>query len=421
MSESIIRIVNVLFDGRICDCEIRGNRFTAIAPGLPPPEEGAVVIDGTRKALTPAFYNAHNHAAMTLLRGYGDDMELFQWLQERIWPFEARLEKEDILIGTRLAILEMIRSGTVFFNDMYWLQAATAAAVEEMGVRAAIGLLLIDNAEEKCRRSIDEIWEMRHDLSPRIQIASAPHAIYTVSEENLRREAEFARANGLRLHIHVSETAAEVADCRRLHNGLTPVEYLHRLGLSGPDTVYAHGVHLTEHDIAIIAETGTLIAHCPCSNMKLVSGLFPYREAVEKGGCRVAIGTDGCSSNNNLSMPEEMKFAALCAKIGSGDPTAGCARDILRAGTRTGAEFFGIDAGVIAPGKLADCLLVDLDTPQFAMNYDLASDMVYAADSSCISTVICDGRILMRDRIIPGSEDIIAAARSRAEFYKKRA
>ena len=424
MSENIIRISNVLVNGSVCQCQLENGVIAAVAPELPPPSAGCKFIDGTNKALLPAFYNTHTHAAMTLLRGYADDMELFRWLNECIWPFEAKLTADDIYLGTRLAMLEMIRSGTVFFNDMYWHQLATVRAAEEIGMRAAIGLLYIEgqNGEILGRniRSNTEILERSRDFSSRIQLTDAPHAIYTVSEKNIRKAVGAARSSGRRVHIHVSETSREVEDCRRAHNGMTPVEYLDSIGAAGSDIIYAHAVHITDRDMEIMAEGGTVISHCPCSNYKLASGAFPYA-AAGKHGCRITLGTDGCSSNNNLAMGEEMKFAALNAKIQSGDPTAGTAAEIWRAATLNGAEAFGINGGVIAPGRVADCLLVNLQCPEFIFNYDMASDMVYANGSSAIDTVICDGRILMEDGVIPGSDDILAEARDRAEYYKKLA
>ena len=199
-------------------------------------------------------------------------------------------------------------------------------------------------------------------------------------------------------------------ECFQAH-GMSPVAWLDKLGLLGERTILAHAMHLSDEDIRIIQERGCYISHCPCSNLKLVSGQFRYRDAVEAGGCRITVGTDGCASNNNLSMLEEMKFAALSAKMECGDPTAGRDCDIFRAATRTGAEAFGIDAGIIETGRLADLLLVDLDDPRLVPDYSLTADLVYAADSACIDTVICDGRILMEHRKIPHEEEILERAR----------
>ena len=405
-------IQRVRLDGKETDILIEGNRITRIAPEIAPGD--ARVIDGSGKAVIPPFYNTHTHAAMTLLRGYADDMELFTWLNDYIWPAEGRLTGEEIYAGTRLALLEMIRSGTVFFNDMYWYQPDAIRAVEEMGMRAAIGLLYISGSDgavlERNRKCNEELLAWNGGDSGRIQVAHAPHAVYTVSEEVLRRVAQEAQIDGHVIHIHASETVREVEECVAAH-GMTPIAYLDSLGILGPRTVLAHAVHLSDEDIEIIRERGAYISHCPCSNFKLASGQFRYRRVVEMGSCRFTIGTDGCASNNNLSMLEEMKFAALSAKNESGSPTAGRDGDIFRAATRTGAEAFGIDAGIIAEGKLADLVLVDLDNPLLVPDFNLTANLVYSADSSCIDTVVCDGRILMENRKISGEVEILAEAR----------
>ena len=410
MNSLLIR--NVRLDGGGTDVLIEGNRFVRIAPGIEC--EGARVIDGSGKAIVPPFYNTHTHAAMTLLRGYADDMELFTWLNDYVWPAEAKLTGDDIRIGTRLAALEMIRTGTVFFNDMYWYQPDTVRAVREMGLRAAVGLLYISGSDgevlERNRRCNEELLELGDDSSVRISVTYAPHAVYTVAEPILRAVAEDSARTGRVIHIHASETAREVEECVGAH-GMSPVAYLDSLGVLGPRTVLAHAVHLSDEDIDIIRERKSWISHCPCSNFKLASGQFRYHKAVELGGCRFTLGTDGCASNNNLSMLEEMKFAALSAKNESGEPTAGRDGDILHAATRAGAEAFGIDAGLIEEGKLADALLVDLAHPLMTPDYHLAANLVYSADSSVIDTVICDGRILMENRRIDGEEEILADAR----------
>lgn len=410
MKNLLIR--NVTLDGGVCDILINGNRIERIASGIQTP--AGYVIDGTGKAAVPPFYNTHTHAAMTLLRGYADDMELFRWLNDYIWPAEGRLTGEDIYAGTRLALLEMIRTGTVFFNDMYWYQPDVIRAVEEMGVRAAIGLLYISGNDgevlERNSRCNAELIDWNGGDSGRIQLTHAPHAVYSVSEKVLRQVARDAEREGRIIHIHAAETAREVEECIQAH-GKSPVAYLDELGILGPRTVLAHAVHLSDEDIAIIRDRGAYISHCPCSNFKLASGQFRYRKAVEEGGCRFTLGTDGCASNNNLSMLEEMKFAALSAKNESASPTAGRDGDIFRAATRTGAEAFGIDGGVIAEGRLADLLLVDLNNPLLVPDYNLTANLVYSADSSCIDTVICDGRILMENHRVPGEAEILEEAR----------
>ena len=246
----------------------------------------------------------------------------------------------------------------------------------------------------------EEKLEILHHWSDptggRITLTVAPHAIYTVGEDLLVRCADTAREQGLKLHIHLSETRQEVEDCLRKH-GTTPVRYLDRIGFLGPDVIAAHVIHVDQEEADILAERGVTIAHCPCSNMKLASGTVPYKMLLQ-AGCRITLGTDGDSSNNNLDMREEMKFAALLAKSTSGDPETMPAREALEMATRSGAEAFGIDAGVIAPGKLADAILVDLRHDKMQPCHNLLSNWVYAADSSCIDSVICQGRILMEHR-----------------------
>ena len=417
---SSISIENVLLDGKSTCVRIEGNRLVRI--GAAPAPADTVIDCRGKMAIVPPFYNAHHHAAMTLFRGYADDLELFKWLNEYIWPAEARLTAEDIYIGAKLAIVEMIKSGTVFFNDMYWQPLSTLRAARDMKVRAAIGLMTICGADgellPQCREDNERLLAARSDLPERLIVNHAPHAIYTVNEKTLRRIAAEADEWKLRLHIHVSETAREVEDCRSAHGGMTPVEYLDQLGIIREGAVLAHCVHLTDRDREIIAARGAVIAHMPVSNMKLCSGSFDFPAAV-KAGCRVAIGTDGASSNNNLSMLDEMKFAALTAKLKTNDPTAGAAPEILRAATLTGAQAFGIDAGVIAEGKLADALLIDLDQPCMVGDYSLTSNLVYSADPSVVDTVICDGEILMRERVIPGEAEIVAAAREACGKFRR--
>ena len=384
-------ISNVLLEGRKCDILIEGKRFTRISPagaGL----EAATVLDAEGKAILPALYNTHTHAAMTLLRGYADDMALGKWLGEYIWPFEDKLTPADILEGSRLAVEEMLSSGTVFFNDMYFEIEQTIEAVAASGMRAAIGITVMDNHSlAQTARKKQFVRDFRDPTGGRIQLVMAPHAIYTVGAGKLKACVAFARDNGLRIHIHVAETRQEVDDCLAAH-GLTPVQYLDSLGVLGPDVIAAHCVHLTPRDAGILAERGVTVSHCPCSNMKLSSGVFPY-ELLISSGCRITLGTDGASSNNNLDLREEMKFAALLAKVGGG-PELLPAAQVLDWATVNGAEAFGIDAGRIAEGKLADCLLVDLSDIRMRPCHNLVSNWIYAADSNCISNVICDGRII---------------------------
>ena len=392
---SDILIKNVLLFGKKTNVLIKGRRFSSLAaPADTPARE---VIDGEGMALMPPFYNTHTHAAMTLLRGYADDMPLHKWLTEYIWPFEEKLTAADIREGSRLAVREMIQSGTVFFNDMYFDVEETIDVVREYGMRAAIGVTFMETHSKSQQQ--DKLNLLKHWADPtggRITLTVAPHSIYTVGRDMLQLCSRTARDLGFKLHIHVSETRKEVDDCLREH-GTTPVRYLDELGVLGPEVVAAHAVHVDAEEADILAARGVTISHCPCSNQKLASGTFPYNR-IREAGCRVTLGTDGTSSNNNLDMREEMKFAALIAKGASGDPQTMPASEAMEIATRNGAEAFGIDAGRIAEGKLADAILIRLDGVCMQPLHHLVSNWVYAANSGIVDTVICDGRILMQHR-----------------------
>ena len=382
-------IKNVLLGDKHCNILIRDGRFTCLdaAGGA----EASRVLDASGCAILPAFYNTHTHAAMTLLRGYGDDNPLHVWLEEYVWPFEDKLSTEDIRRGSELAVRELISTGTVFFNDMYFDIDVTMEEVRRAGIRASIGVTVMENHPKVLREEKAELVRRWKDTDS-LLLTVAPHAVYTVGRDTLISAARLARENGRKLHIHLSETAKEVQDCIA-QTGMSPVRYLDSIGFLGPDVIAAHCVHVDKEEWDILAERGVTVSHCPCSNMKLGSGRFPYELAMASG-VRVTLGTDGCSSNNNLDMREEMKTAALLAKV-TGDAALLNAQQVLQWATRNGAEAFGFDAGVIAEGKLADAVLVSLDHPKMLPCHNLVSNWVYAADSSCIKHVICNGNILL--------------------------
>lgn len=388
---SSLLIKNVLFKGnRKINVLIEGSRFVSLdaAEGA----EAESVIDAEGLAILPAFYNTHTHAAMTLLRGYADDMPLQKWLTEYIWPFEEKLTPEDIRHGSEMACEEMKKSGTVFFNDMYFNVEETIDEVRKAGLRAAIGITVMDNHSlAQTHEKELFIQNFKDPTGGKISLLMAPHAIYTVGRERLIHTAQYAREHGLRITIHLSETAKEVQDCIREH-GTTPVRYLDSIGFLGPDVIAAHCVHVDKEEWDILAERGVSISHCPCSNMKLGSGRFPYELAIASGA-RITLGTDGCSSNSNLDMKEEMKFAALLAKV-TGDASLLSASEVIKWATKNGAEAFGIDSGIIEKGKIADCILVDAKDVRLQPEYNIVSNWVYAAQSDVIRTVICDGRVI---------------------------
>lgn len=388
-------IENVLHKGKKCNILIEGKRFSKIVDsevGL----QAEKVVNAEGKAILPALYNTHNHAGMMQMRGYAEDMALNKWLTEYIWPFEDKMTSKDVEEASNIAAEEMISSGTVFFNDMYFCIEKTIDVVEKTGMRAAIGITVMDNhslaqtAEKK--RFIDE-W--KDPTGGRIQLVMAPHSVYTVGEAKMKRVADYARDKGMKIHIHVSETRKEVEDCLKAH-GMTPVQYLESIGVLGPDVIAAHCTHVNRKDADILAERQVTVSHCPCSNMKLGSGRMPS-EMLIKAGCRITLGTDSVSSNNNLDLREEMKIAGLLAKL-QGDPELLPAAELIKWATVNGAEAFGIDAGVIEEGKLADGILLDMNNVRMRPCHDIISNWIYSADSSVIAGVLCDGRIIYSTR-----------------------
>lgn len=410
-----ILIKNVRLHGETVDVFIHENRFSSIGTNIDAPAE--FIINGTGKAILPSFCNAHTHAAMTLMRGYADDLDLHTWLSEHIWPFEARLTEDDIYWGSKLACLEMIRSGTTFFADMYWHWRGTARAVEEMGLRAALSAAFFDFEDpvraENMKAQIQELHAASQDYSPRIQFLLGPHAIYTVSTSSLTWLNAYAQKHGLRLHLHLSETKKEVEDCLAKH-GKRPVDYLDSLGMLGPSLILAHAIWMTEAEVRLLAERGVGVVHCPVSNMKLCSGQFDYA-TMRRLGVPIALGTDGCSSNNNLDMLEEAKIASLLAKITALDPTLCPAQEALDMATVNGADIYGLASGRIASGWLADCILVDLNHVRMVPGHNIVSNLIYSAGSACVDTTICDGRILMQDGVVDGEAEILAQVRATVE------
>ena len=398
---------DVSLNGKIVNILIKDGRFADLQADADAAADA--IYDASGEAIVPSFFNTHTHAAMTLLRGYADDMELFTWLNDHIWPFEAKMTAQDIYNGSRLAVLEMIRSGTTFFCDMYWMMEETAKAVEEMGIRAALGVSLMDRlGEEKIAADLRFLETWKSPCASRIELAIAPHAVYTAGPELLERCAQAACSNGQRLTIHVSETRQEVEDCIRTR-GMSPVRWLDKLGVLGSNVVAAHCVYVDSEEMDIMAERGVAVAHNPCSNMKLASGVFPAAKFAA-AGCNITIGTDGTSSNNNLDMREEMKFASLLAKVTNNSETLPAA-EVFKWATANGAKAFGLNAGVIEKGALADAVLLNLNNERLTPNYNLTSNWVYAADSRAISSVLCDGRFVMQKGIVENEEEILAKAR----------
>jgi 5-methylthioadenosine/S-adenosylhomocysteine deaminase len=402
-------ISNALLDGKAVDIRIQDNLFHEIRPHAPArqPSAGETVLDAHGLTALPPFYNTHCHAAMTLLRGYADDLPLQTWLQDHIWPAEAKFTPAHIRAGVRLACLEMIKSGTVGFVDMYMHQDIAAPMVEESGMHALLGVNLFDFMPQEQRdHSLDILTN--HRSSDRVRLAIAPHAPYTVSGKHYQELAAFARRLDLKLITHLSETRKEVEDCKAQH-GLSPVTWLAELGVLDDNLIAAHCVHVSDEDIRLLAAHQVAISHCPASNLKLASGIAPIARMMQ-AGCRLTLGTDGAASNNNLNMQESLKLASLLAKA-AGDATALPAAEALHLASRAGALAMGIDGGLIEEGRMADLLLVRMDAPQTTPAHSAVSNWVYAAQASQVDTVLCAGRILMQDGRMPHEAAILAEAR----------
>lgn len=417
-----VLIKRVGLNGEKKDIYIEGNRIREIGDHLDLQAEE--VISGECKVAIPTFINGHTHAAMTLLRGYADDMPLKEWLETKIWPVEDHMTEEDVYWGAKLACLEMIKTGTTFFNDMYWHWSGTARAVQEMGIRAAVSPVFLDMFDEKkTREQIEldkQLFAARGEFGTRVIFTLGPHAIYTVSEEGLRWCADFAREKGLLVHLHLSETEEEVHRCIQEH-GVRPVQYLKSIGFLGPHLIACHCVWLDKEEMETLEAHGVRVVHTPISNLKLaIGGVFPYSQ-LRENGVIICLGTDGCASNNNLDMLETAKFASLLQKFYSNNPVVMPGHEALEMLTSQGARAFGLDCGAIEEGKWADIALVDLNHPQLTPHFHLDSDLIYAANGFCIDTVICDGRILMRERRVDGEEEIIAKAREVAFDLVRRA
>lgn len=399
---------SVFHQGILCDILISNKRFAKIGGLAPKDYEKAKVVDCSGLAILPPFYNGHCHAAMTLLRGYADDMPLQEWLQNHIWPFEGKMKPKDIEIGSRLAILEMIKSGTVFFADMYWHREQTMKVVKEMGIRATIGVTFAEGlvSSEAIENNFRFLQDHRME-SDRVKLAVMPHSPYMVGEKLFKRCVKVANQEEMILHTHLAETKKEVSDCKKA-NGCTPVELMDRYGVLGGNFVAAHCVHLTSSDMALMADSCSAVILNPCSNLKLNSGIPKIPQMLD-AGVLLGIGTDGASSNNNLDMHEDMKFAALLAKA-SGRADTLPADEALKMASFYTALAYGVEGGLIKEGFLADALLVDLNNERMNPCHNLISNWVYAADSSAIHSVICNGEFVMENRHVDGEEDIVREA-----------
>jgi 5-methylthioadenosine/S-adenosylhomocysteine deaminase len=380
-----------------------------VAPG-----PGDELIDATGMLLCPPMVNAHTHAAMTLFRGFGDDMPLMEWLRTKIWPAEAKLEPQDVYWGTRLACIEMIRAGTARFLDMYWHGAEAARAVVDSGMRALVSSVIIDQLDpakgRAMRPEVIETLDRIAAVGDRVAAGLGPHAIYTVSPESLAWIAEVAAEREITVQIHLSETEQEVADCLEAH-GKQPAAYLDELGFLGPRTVLAHGDWLDEGELELVAERGATVVANPAANMKLaVGGVLPY-PAAARAGVSLGLGTDGVSSNSNLDCFEEVKLFALSQKHATGDPSTLPASEALAIARGFRSPVLG--GTQLEVGQPADFLLLRGDDPELSAG-DLDADLVYAVSGSIVDTTVVAGDALMRNREVAGAEEAVAEVRQRA-------
>lgn len=407
-------IQNVILEKETRDIFIQNGRFARIEPRIEPDSLAPhQVLDAAGLAILPSFANVHCHAAMVLFRGLGDDTPLHEWLNNVIWPMERRLTSDHIYWGTLFGCLEMIRSGITAVLDMYWQTPQCLRAFYESGIRTCFCHPNIlppgQEALDTLQRDLEEHLALARSYPDRVELAVGIHALYTTAPEMRAVCRTFADEHDLLVHAHISETKRETGECVQA-TGKTPAELFEAEGLLNNRFIGAHGIWLSDSDRELLIERGAAIAHCPSSNIKLASGFFDEGNA-RRSGLRFGLGTDGASSNNRYDMFSEMRTAALLAKARTLDPTAGAAADLYRTATRDGFQMLRLDAGDIAVGRLADCILVNLDDPGLVPGHNRISDLVYAATPECVDTTICNGKILMRNRRIPGEEEIRTAFR----------
>ena len=410
-----VLLKNIAVEEVVSNILIDGNHIAKVVPADLQIEvpEGTEVVDCTGKAAFPGFVNMHTHAGMALMKGIGEDIAFHEWL-DKIWRAEENLDEEYVYHATKAACLEMIKTGTTTFNDQYWHMPMAYKAAMELGMRPALSYVVLDknDPEESERQKTQclQMYQMTQDWDHRAQLLISIHAVYSVREPMMLWAVDFAREHGLKIHIHISETRKEVEDCMREH-GMSPVEYLDSLGVLGPDVIAAHTLWLSDNDVKILGERGVTCVHNINSNLKLASGYrFRYNE-LKAAGANICLGTDGCGSSNNLDILEAMKTAAMVQKAWRDDPSAMPLDELAEMVSTNAAKALGMNAGRIEPGYLADILIVDTDNYQFLSPAKFLANLVYSAHSDCVDSVICDGKFIMRGRVVEGEKEIISNAR----------
>lgn len=381
---------------------VEGDKIAYVGSEMPEKDYGDVIV-GEGRLLMPAFYNAHAHTPMTLLRGYGGGLNLNDWLTTKIFPFEGHLTAHDVYYGMQHGIAEMLKFGAVSTTDMYMQGESMIKAVLETGVKTNYGTGLICFDPTKKLKELKDyadsvyLYDNYHKSGDgRVIIDMALHAEYTSVPGVAREFCELSQERGTNMHVHLSETLKEHEECKQRH-GKTPAKYFNDLGMFESPTTAAHCVWLEEEDMDIFAEKGVTVASCPVSNLKLASGICDAKKMLEKG-INIAVATDGVSSNNNLSMIEEMKFFALLHKVKSMDPTAVTPKQTIMAATVNGARSQSrMDCGVIKVGNKADLVVVDIDQPHLKPVHSMLDNIVYSAQGSDVEMTICDGKLLYKN------------------------
>lgn len=418
-----LAVVNATLDGEPVELLAEDGLITAIGPGAAASGQARETLDAGGGALSPPLVNGHTHAAMTLFRGQGDDLPLMRWLREAIWPVEAKLDFDDVYWGARLACLEMARTGTAGFWDMYWQPEATARAVEDAGLRAVIGPPLIDQpgrSTTERNRELEAHLDALAGRGERVTAALAPHSIYTLGTASLEYAVGLAAERGLPFHIHLSETEDEVRDCLE-KTGRRPAFFLDDLGALGPETVLAHGVWLNREELELIADRGSTVTTNPVANMKLaVGGTFPYPDAA-RAGVALALGTDGAGSNNSLDLLGDLKTFALVQRHAAADAEAIPVGEawMIATGRRSGlVGRLGRPAlpaaDPLTVGAPADFLVLDPAAPELALGSHTSNLVYTACGTAAVKDTVVDGRAIMRNRVVKDQEEVIAKARERS-------